>query len=116
MAGCLVAQLVFVTRNDAHQLVSAVLDRVPRSSRTIGSEHAILGEGALNGYGDSWLFHGGLFDLAQIAESMQISHLNALEQLSYEVLRTTLGLPRLRWENWRLGRASYDYIEPVLAR
>jgi hypothetical protein len=111
-----VAQLVLLPRNDAHQLVSAVLDRVPRNSRTIGSQHAILGDAALNGHGDAWVFYEGLSDLVQMAESMQMPHLDAFNQLSYDVLRTTLGLPRLRWENWRLGPVSHDYVEPMLAR
>lgn len=113
MAGCKVAQLVFMSRNDAHQLASVVLRTVPEQARTISRQHPILGDAGLRGHTDSWTFDGGIYDLIQAAQSLGISHTNAFFELPYEVVRTTLGIPRLPWENWRLGPASHDYSEPI---
>jgi hypothetical protein len=112
MAGCQIAQLVFLSRNDAHQLATIVLDSIPEQTKTISAQHPILGEEALCGYSDSWTADGGYCDLVQMAESMHMPHLNAFAELPYEVVRTMLGVPRLPWVNWRIGDVARDYTEP----
>jgi hypothetical protein len=112
MAGCQVAQLVFMSRNDAHQLASVVLRTVPDQARTISCQHSILGDAALRGHHDSWTIDGGFYDLAQTAQFLGMPHVNAFVDLPYEVVRTTLGVPRLPWQSWRLGSPSHDYTEP----
>ena len=113
MAGCKVSQLIFMSRNDAHQLASIVLRTVPQQVRTIRCDHSILGDAALRGHTDSWAIDGGVYDLVQTAQSLGLSHTDAFTELPYDVVRTMLGIPRLPWHNWRLGSASHDYTEPL---
>jgi hypothetical protein len=113
MAGCKVSQLIFMSRNDAHQLASVALRTVPEQVRTIRCDHSILGDAALRGHTESWALDGGVYDLVQTAQSLGLSHMDAFTQLPYDVVRTMLGIPRLPWHNWRLGSASHDYTEPM---
>lgn len=112
MAGCQLSQLLFLSRANAHTLQSAILRRVASRFRNIDSTHPILGEEGLNGHHTSWHTNGGLYDLGSLAAALHIQHVNGLTELPYEVIRTTLGLPRLRWQDWRIGPASSDYREP----
>ena len=112
MAGCQIVQLLFMNRTPANDLQSAVLRSVASPLRNIDPSHPILGESGLNGGGTAWSAQGGVHDLAAMAKNLRISHMNGLLDLPYEVLRTTLGLPRLRWKDWRTGPVSADYREP----
>jgi len=113
MAGCQVVQLLFMNRADAHELQSAILRSVARHFRTVDQTHPILGESGLNGHRTSWQAPSGTYDLGSMAAAMTLPHLNALTELRYEVLRTTLGLPRLLWQDWRIGPPPSDYFEPL---
>ncbi len=112
MAGCQVSQLLFMNRTPAYELQSAILRSVASPFRNIDPNHPILGENGLNGGSTSWAAQGGVYDLAELARNLRISHMNGLLDLPYEVLRSTLGLPRLRWDDWRTGPVSDDYREP----
>ena len=114
MAGCQVSHLLFMSRTNAYELQSAILRTVATMFRDIDAHHPILGEGGLNGHGTSWRAHGGTYDLEALAWKLGIPHANGLADLPYEVVRTTLGLPRLRWQDWRIGTASSDYREPLI--
>jgi hypothetical protein len=113
MAGGQVVQLLFMNRGDAHELQSTVLRSVARHYRSMDQTHPILGEAGLNGHRTSWQASGGTYDLGSMAVSMNLPHVNALNELRYEVLRTTLGLPRLLWQDWRIGPPPRDYYEPL---
>jgi hypothetical protein len=114
MAGCQVSQLLFMSRTNAYELQSAILRTVATMFRDIDARHPILGEDGLNGHRTSWRAHGGTYDLETLALKLGIAHTNGLTELPYEVVRTTLGLPRLRWRDWRMGPASSDYREPLI--
>jgi hypothetical protein len=112
MAGCQLSQLLFLSRANAHTLQSAILRTVASQFRSIDSTHPILGQDGLNGHNTSWHTNGGLYDLPAHAIALHIQHMNGLTELPYDVIRTTMGLPRLRWQDWRIGPEPSDYREP----